>query len=65
MCGGNNLRSESANFFRSVQHTTYVAVDILFEYESLAALADADDVSVSVMRVFRSQTIVLKVSGYY
>ena len=27
----------------SVQHTTYVAVDILFEYESLAALADADD----------------------
>jgi PIN domain len=50
----------------SVQHTTYVAVEILFEYESLAALADADDVSVSVMSVFRSQTIMLKVRhGYY
>jgi hypothetical protein len=34
-----------------------VAVETLFEYESLAALADADDVSVSVMSVFRPQTI--------
>jgi len=42
------------NVRTSVQRTTYVAVEILFEYESLAALADAGDMPVSVMSVFQS-----------
>ena len=45
----------------SVQDTTYAAVEILFEYESFAELAEPDYVAVSVMSVFRSQTIMLKV----
>jgi len=49
---------------RSVHHTTYASVEILFEYESLSSLADPAEAAVSVMTVVRQQPIMLKVSGH-
>jgi hypothetical protein len=48
---------------KTVHDTAYTSVEVLFEYESLASLADPDDVSVSVMSVVRQRTIMLKVEG--
>jgi hypothetical protein len=46
---------------RKVNHTTDIRVEVLFEYESLASLANLDDVAVSVMRISRQQPIMLKI----
>jgi PIN domain len=48
---------------KTVHDTAYASVEVLFEYESLASLADPEDVSVSVMSVVRQRTIMLKVEG--
>jgi hypothetical protein len=49
---------------KTVHDTTYVSVEILLQYDSLASLADPDEPALSVMSVVRQKTIMLKINPH-